>query len=72
MVIPDKDIYNKYIANIMYFPTSYFVDSQGNIIGGEIIGANDEAAWSLYAEAALSAAQEAAAAAEAEAETEAE
>lgn len=72
IVIPDKDIFNKYVANIMYFPTSYFVDNQGNIIGGEIIGANDEAAWSLYAEAALAAAEDAAAAAEAEAETEAE
>lgn len=75
IVVPDKDIFNKYIANIMYFPTSYFVDNQGNIIGGEIIGANDEAAWSLYAEAALAAAEQAAAdaaAAEAEAETEAE
>lgn len=72
IVIPDKEIFNKYVANIMYFPTSYFVDNQGNIIGGEIIGANDEAAWSLYAEAALAAAEDAAAAAEAEAETEAE
>lgn len=74
IVIPDKDIFNKYIANIMYFPTSYFVDNQGNIIGGEIIGANDEAAWSLYADAALAAAEQVAAEAEAaaEAETEAE
>lgn len=72
IVVPDKDIFNKYIANIMYFPTSYFVDNQGNIIGGEIIGANDEAAWSLYADAALAAAEQAAADAEAEAENEAE
>ncbi len=33
------------MANFQYIPTTLFVDSDGNIVGTEIVGAMDEAGW---------------------------
>lgn len=33
------------MANYQYVPTTLFVDSEGNIIGTEVVGAMDEAGW---------------------------
>ena len=33
------------MANYQYVPTTLFVDRNGNIIGSEVVGANNEAGW---------------------------
>lgn len=33
------------MANFQYIPTTLFVDSNGNIVGTEIVGAMDESGW---------------------------
>jgi len=53
VVVPDEYLFTTYCANVMYFPTSFFVDSEGNIVGSEIIGANDFESWCEYVDAAL-------------------
>jgi len=53
VVVPDEHLFNTFCADLMYFPTSYFVDSEGNIVGEQIIGANSFESWSAYVDAAL-------------------
>ena len=33
------------MANFQYIPTTLFVDSDGNVVGSEAVGAMDEAMW---------------------------
>ena len=53
VVVPDEYLFNTFCADLMYFPTSFFVDGDGNIISSEIIGANDFDSWCAYVDAAL-------------------
>ncbi len=53
VVAPDEQLFSTFCADLMYFPTSYFVDSQGNIVGEQMIGANDFETWSQYVDGAL-------------------
>ncbi len=55
VVTPDEYLYQTFCADILYFPTSFFVDGEGNIVGSEMIGANDFATWSSYVDAQLEA-----------------
>jgi len=53
VVIPDEYIFSTYCASLMYFPTSFLVDGDGNIVGTPIVGANDFDSWCEYIDAAL-------------------
>lgn len=53
VIVPDEELYMTFCADLMYFPTSFLVDSEGNIVGSEIIGANDFDSWCEYIDAAL-------------------
>lgn len=35
---PDKECYKDFVSEIFTYPTTYIVDSQGNIIGAPISG----------------------------------
>ena len=35
---PDGDFYKTFIADISTYPTTYIVDSEGNIVGADIVG----------------------------------
>ena len=53
VIVPDEELFTKYCADLMYFPTSFLVDSNGNIVSEPIIGANDFDSWCKYVDKAL-------------------
>ena len=44
-LILNYDLMDLGMANYQYVPTTLFVDSNGDLIGSEVVGAMDEAAW---------------------------
>ena len=35
---PEGDFYKDFVADISTYPTTYIVDSEGNIVGADIVG----------------------------------
>ena len=44
-MVPDDEMLNFLMENIIGVPTTFFVDSQGKEVGESVIGARDQAAW---------------------------
>ena len=44
-LVPDDEMLNVLMENIIGVPTTFFVDSQGKEVGESVIGARDQAAW---------------------------
>lgn len=44
-IIPDLDFCRVILSNMSAFPTTYFVDSEGNFVGKAVVGAMDKAGW---------------------------
>ena len=44
-LVPDDEMLNFLMENIIGVPTTFFVDSQGKDVGESVIGARDQAAW---------------------------
>lgn len=44
-LVPDDEMLNFLMQNIIGVPTTFFVDSQGKEVGESVIGARDQAAW---------------------------
>ena len=44
-LVPDDEMLNFLMENIIGVPTTFFVDSQGEEVGESVIGARDQAAW---------------------------
>ena len=44
-LVPDDEMLNFLMDNIIGVPTTFFVDSQGKEVGESVIGARDQAAW---------------------------
>ncbi|RVU54581.1 TlpA family protein disulfide reductase [Anaerosphaera multitolerans] len=54
-IIPNNDLYSNYIdGKIQGFPTTIFIDSQGNLIGNIIVGSNDKENWKSIIDETLS------------------
>lgn len=45
-IVPDTEIFLNILASLQYYPTTFFIDSNGNIIGEPYIGAHDYDDWS--------------------------
>lgn len=52
---PEGELLEYLYDNILYFPTTFLVDSQGKILGEPVIGAHDLAGWKTIVENALEA-----------------
>lgn len=44
-LVPDDEMLNFLMENIIGVPTTFFVDSQGKEVGESVIGARDQAVW---------------------------
>lgn len=44
-IIPDLELYRQLLSNIAAFPTTFFVDSEGNYVGKAVVGALDKDGW---------------------------
>lgn len=44
-LVPDDEMLNFLMENIIGVPTTFFVDSQGKEVGESVIGARDQATW---------------------------
>lgn len=44
VILPDETIMTAFISQMQYFPTTFFIDSEGNVVKTEI-GANDAQGW---------------------------
>ncbi len=45
IVLPDEVLFNEFLASVQVFPTSFLVDSNGNIVENIYEGARDKAGW---------------------------
>lgn len=45
VLIPDETLLGGWLKNVQGFPTTWFVDAQGNIVGDPVLGANSKDAW---------------------------
>ncbi|MFV0363446.1 MAG: TlpA family protein disulfide reductase [Suipraeoptans sp.] len=52
VILPEQSLVNTIITHMEYFPTTYFLDSDGNIIK-EVIGSKDADGWRGEIDAAL-------------------
>ncbi|MGN1194537.1 MAG: TlpA family protein disulfide reductase [Acutalibacteraceae bacterium] len=53
-VIPDESLYRELLTNMTAFPTTYFIDSDGNFVGQAVVGALDKGAWEEKIDSVLS------------------
>ena len=53
-IIPDIALYRELLTNMTAFPTTYFIDSDGNYVGKAVVGAMDKAGWEEKIDAVLS------------------
>ena len=53
-IIPDIDFCRLMLPNMNTFPTTYFVDSEGNFVGKAVVGAKDKDGWEETIDAVLS------------------
>ncbi len=52
-IVPDLDFCRLLLSNMSYFPTTYFVDSEGNFVGKAVVGAKDKTGWEETIDAVL-------------------
>ncbi len=45
-IVPDTEIFLNVLVSLQYYPTTFFIDSNGNIIGDPYIGVHDYDDWS--------------------------
>ncbi len=45
MLIPDEDLRNGLLSGIIGYPTTWFVDENGNVIGDSILGSHSKEEW---------------------------
>lgn len=53
-ILPDVDFCRVILSNMTAFPTTYFVDSEGNFVGKAVVGAKDKAGWEETIDSVLS------------------
>ncbi|MGN1442297.1 MAG: TlpA family protein disulfide reductase [Acutalibacteraceae bacterium] len=53
-IIPDIELCRVILSNMTAFPTTYFVDSEGNFVDKAVVGAKDKAGWEEKIDAVLS------------------
>lgn len=44
-LVPDKTLQEGVIKGLMAYPTTFFVDSEGNVVGEPVLGSNDKDGW---------------------------
>ena len=44
-LLVSEDLANTVLSNQLSFPTTYFVDKDGNLVGDPVEGSNDKAGW---------------------------
>lgn len=44
-LVPDKTLQDSVIKGLMAYPTTFFVDSEGNVVGEPVQGSNDKDGW---------------------------
>lgn len=44
-LIPDEALYDGILSTLYAFPTTFFVDADGNVVGDPIVGSQSEADW---------------------------
>lgn len=52
VILPDAAIVGTFIENMQYFPTTFFLDSEGNVVN-TVIGSKDAAGWRAEIDATL-------------------
>lgn len=52
-LIPDGNMMQFLVNNVPGFPTTFFVDSEGNLVGDAVVGARDESNWTKEIEKRL-------------------
>lgn len=52
IILPEKTLNDNLIATMQYFPTTFFIDSDGNIVN-TVVGAKDSDGWRSEIDAAL-------------------
>lgn len=45
VLLPDNVLRSDVLKNILGFPTTYFVDSEGNVLGESILGSHEKGEW---------------------------
>lgn len=45
MIVPDEALNEGVLGNILGFPTTYFIDSEGNVVGESVLGSRTKAEW---------------------------
>lgn len=53
-LIPDESLYEGILSTLHAFPTTFFVDAGGNIVGDPIVGSQSEEDWQALVSAKLS------------------
>lgn len=53
MLIPDASLLGGIMENLMGFPSTYFLDSDGNVIGDVVVGSRSKEEWSRLIEERL-------------------
>lgn len=53
-VIPSESLYRELLTNMTAFPTTFFIDSDGNYVGQAVVGALDKDGWENKIESVLS------------------
>lgn len=52
VILPDETIIDTFLRNMQYFPTTFFIDSDGNVVD-TIVGSNSYDDWSKHIDKAL-------------------
>ena len=52
-LVPDADLMEFLMQEVAVVPTTYFVDSQGKVVGEATLGARDKASWQQEIDARL-------------------
>ena len=53
--MPDLSLYLNVVGGIQYVPTTFFVDSEGKLVGQVYVGARDREAWNAVMEETMEA-----------------
>lgn len=53
-VIPSESLYRELLTNMTAFPTTFFIDSNGNFVGQAVVGALDKDGWEKKIDSVLS------------------
>ena len=53
-IVPDEEFFVELVTNMTAFPTTYFLDSDGNFVGQAVVGALDKGSWEAKLDSVLS------------------